>query len=207
MYAIEVYDGLVFPKYAKVIFKINPSGNLTMHASPALTPGKEPPGTVRGKVPKGTKVFDYSKEIIASLEFEDCLNIINFAKNRNHPNPDVRIGNTHYTIFRNSERFNKKINFTYTMDDNDPTVAKMATIWFESVTTAGEIKFYLPMSLNSFDNIAEICKSYCTNITNIKLSCALYNEIEKLGEASQTNKGPSVTKKYADNIINNITSE
>jgi hypothetical protein len=172
MYAIECHD-MVFPKYAKLVFKINQSGNITISASPSLTPGKNPPGYKEGPLPKGTKVFDYTKEILVSIGFTDCLNIIAFANNK-RPNITPDKPNT-VDIFRNSFEYNKHVTFTYTPDDNDPTKVKMCTIFFNSSSHGVKNEFYLPLSLKSLDEISELCKSYAANVTVIKTICGLEN--------------------------------
>jgi hypothetical protein len=179
MYAVECHS-MVFPKYAKLVFKINQSGNMTISASPSFTPGTPPAGMENGQLPKGTRVFDYSKEILVSIGFSDCLSIIKFAENRTMfmiNGKGKRIDNK-VDIFRNSAEYNKHVTFIYTPDDVDPNKIKMCTIFFDSSINGNSnshIKFYLPLALSHLDEIAELCKAYAYNVTVIKTMCALEN--------------------------------
>lgn len=199
-YSIECHD-MVFPKYAKMVFKINVSGNMTISAAPSLTPGKNPPGMQNGQLPKGTKVFDYTKEILVSVGFADCLAIIDFAQSR-----DI---SKHVDIFRKSTQWNKKVSIVYTPDDNNINIPKMATIYFESSTPEGIVKFYLPLSLKSLDELAEFCKSYTINVIPIKLMCSLELEHYPNDNNYTTNKYVKKndttvnTTEAADNIVTN----
>ena len=85
-FGFETYE-IINPNYAKLVFKLNNAGNLTIEAIPSLTPGVKPEGTQHGKVPKGTKVFDYETKIIISLSYSDCINISNLAKGFVSPIP------------------------------------------------------------------------------------------------------------------------
>ena len=71
-YSVDIHE-MVFPKYAKLQFKVNRAGNLTLIASPSYTPGKLPDGLKPGQIPKGTRIFDYDSQIVVSLTFQDCL--------------------------------------------------------------------------------------------------------------------------------------
>ena len=97
-FGFETYE-IINPNYAKQVFKLNNAGNLTIEAIPSLTPGVKPEGTQHGKVPKGTKVFDYETKIIISLSYSDCINISNLA---NNPKPNANL-----KLYRNSTRFSK----------------------------------------------------------------------------------------------------
>jgi len=161
-YAIDVHE-MVFPKYAKLQFKINKGGNLTLAASPSLNPGQLPEGTKGGKVPKGTKVFDYEKQIITSLGISDIIKLINMSKST--------VPTENVDIFRNSFKYNKKITFAYNLDDQTGKI-KFITIYFQSTDESGkEIKFYLPISLVNFEEVAQILQSYLSSVCSIKLFC------------------------------------
>lgn len=161
-YAIDVHE-MVFPKYAKIQFKINKGGNLTVAASPSFTPGQLPEGTKGGKVPKGTRVFDYDKQIITSLGIPDIIKLIDMSKKK--------VATENVDIFRNSEKYNKKITFSYNLDESTGAV-KFLTIYFHSTDYTGkEIKFYLPISLANFEEIAHILQSYLSSVCSIKLFC------------------------------------
>lgn len=168
-YAIETHH-LVFPKYAKMVFKIDQKGNLLVCASPSLTPGKMPPGMQNGQLPKGTKVFDYTKEIQFTLGFDDCLNIAEFSTLKQN------CAMAAVNIFRKSATWNKKITFVYTPDDVNPAIAKMATIFFEMSRNNNTTKFYLSLSLKALDEIAEFCKSYAYSMISLKVSCGIEEE-------------------------------
>lgn len=162
-YSVDVYD-MVFPKYAKLQFKINKAGNMTLTAAPAITPGKLPDGVKPGQIPKGTKIFDYDSQIVISLTFQDCLKIIDMAKSKNVT--------TSVELFRNSDKYNKKVTLSYFPDDQDPTKVKFATFWFNSTNESGkEINFKLPLSISNLEEIAELIKSYVNCFAMIKLFC------------------------------------
>lgn len=163
-YSVEIHD-LVYPKYAKVVFKINQAGNITLSASPSFTPGKLPAGMVGNTPPKGSRMFDYDKEIVISLGFKDCLDIVNFNNKR-----DVT---KQVDIFRKSYDWSKKVTFVYTPDDNDPLKPKMVTIFFDLTKADGVTKFYLPLSFASFNEIASLLESYTLTFPIIKLTCGL----------------------------------
>ena len=78
-------------------------------------------------------------------------------------------------FFRNSDRFNKKVTFKYTLSDDDATKPKMITIYFTATGFINkeqrEISFYLPMSLSHFDEMIEGVKSYIQDFAMIKLFC------------------------------------
>ena len=181
MYAVECHD-MVFPKYAKLVFKINQAGNLSMSASPSRTPGKAPPGAVNGKLPKGTKVFDYDKEVITTITFSECLAIIDFIKTRRVMLTAEKANKV--DLFKNSDNFEKKITFVYMADDNDPSIIKMATIYIDATifgrngAADTHIKFHLPLSLKSLEEIGEICKAYVSNVHTIKLIAGLQTQSE-----------------------------
>lgn len=80
-YGIELHH-LVYPKWAKIRFKLSDKGKLLFIINPAITPGKLPDGIKPGVVPKGTKIFDYSedKECIISLSLSECMKLVDFVK-------------------------------------------------------------------------------------------------------------------------------
>jgi hypothetical protein len=177
-YGIDLYE-MVFPKYAKLQFKINRAGNLTVVASPSLTPGVLPEGVKGGQVPKGTRVFDYDQQIVVSLIFADCLKLISFAKSKS-------VTDT-VEIFRNSAQYNKRVNVVWNPQDNEPLKAKFASLYFQSTDATGkEIKFKLPLSIASVEELAEVVQSYVTSFSMVKLFCqsSLQDEdSESKGEA------------------------
>lgn len=170
-YGIDMYD-LVFPKYGKLVFGINKTGNFILNVSPSFTVGKLPEGVSGGRVPKGTKVFDYDKEVVVSFDLKDCLNMVEFFRKK-----DV---SQNIDFYRNSERFNKKITLKYTPMDDDATKPKMVTIFVSaSLFLNGEnkeVSFYVPMSLANFGEMIEVVKSYINNFAMIKLFCLAEQE-------------------------------
>ena len=155
---------MVFPKYAKLQFKVNKVGNMTLTAAPAYTPGKLPTGVKPGQIPKGTKIFDYDSQIVVSLTFQDCLSIVKFAESKNIANS--------VELFRNSDKYSKKVTLSYFPDEADALKPKFATFWFNSTESEGkQINFKLPLSLSNLEEIAELIKSYVQNYTMIKLFC------------------------------------
>ncbi len=163
-YGVFVHD-MIFPKYGKIEIKINKAGNLSFYCTPSLTPGKMPAGLKPGFVPKGTKIFDYEKTVVFSLTFNDCLDLIDYAKAKN-PIIDV-------TIFRNSDHFNKRIYFNFFPDETDPSIAKFATIFVQSFQDNNEIKFNIPISFDNLNEIAQVIKSYVNCMPMIKLYCGV----------------------------------
>jgi len=162
-YGIDLYE-MIFPKYAKLQFKINRVGNLSIIASPSLTPGVLPEGVKGGQIPKGTKIFDYDQQIVVSLNFADCLKLISFAKRKS-------ITDT-VEIFRNSTQYNKRVNVVWNSQDDDQLKVKFASFYFQSIDATGkEIKFKLPLSISSIEELAEIIQSYVTCFSMIKLFC------------------------------------
>lgn len=162
-YSIDLHE-MVFPKYAKLQLKINRAGNLTLVASPSFTPGVLPEGVKGGQVPKGTRVFDYDQQIVVSLIFADCLKLISFSKNK-----DIKDA---VEIFRNSAQYNKKVNLVWNPQDDSPLKVKFASMYFQSTDSAGkEIKFKLPLSIASIEELAEVVQSYVTSFATVKLYC------------------------------------
>ena len=162
-YSVDVHE-MVFPKYAKLQFKINKAGNLALVAAPSLTPGKLPDGIKPGQIPKGTKIFDYASQIVVSLTFQDCLNILEFIKSKNVASI--------VELYRNSEKYNKKVTLSYFTDDKDISKPKFATFWFNSTEADGrEISFKLPLSLSNLEEIGELVRSYIHSFAMIKLFC------------------------------------
>lgn len=164
-YGIEFHE-LVFPKYAKLVFKINKAGHLVLAASPSLTPGKYPPGVRPGVIPKGTKIFDYDNSIIVSLEFSDCLKLLDYIESKS---PLVTVD-----VYRNSNLYNKKITFNYFPLETDPSIAKFASIFFNCTDSDGkEIHFNLPLSFDNLNEMGKIIESYVNNYAMIKLFTAV----------------------------------
>lgn len=165
-YSVSVNE-MIFPKYAKIEFKINKVGNLTLSASPSFTPGVLPEGIKPGIIPKGTKIFDFkNSEIVVSLKFEDCLNIIKFNNNR--------ITADKVELYRNSDFYNKKITIVYFPDENTGK-PKFATFWFyyKDLKNGETRNFKLPISLTDFDTFCRIIESYVNNFSMIKLYCGV----------------------------------
>lgn len=164
-YSVDVHE-MVFPKYAKLQLKINKAGNMTLTATPSFTPGKMPEGVKKGGfVEKGARIFNYDNQIIVSLTFTDCLNIIDFVHSKN-------VAKT-VDIFRTSSRYNKKVNLTYFADEDNPGTPKFAIFWFNSLENdvEKEIKFKLPLSFANLEEIAKVLESYVQNYAMIKLFC------------------------------------
>lgn len=168
-FGFEIHE-IINPNYAKMIFKLNSAGNLTIEAFPSFTPGVKPEGTQHGKVPAGTRVFDYEKKIIVSLGYMDCVNIVHMF---DEPNINLPL-----KLYRNSIKFNKTITISCqeSADSTPNDVKYYYTINFDSTTSDGaNIKFKLPMSSVIFEEFAEILRSYTNNYHMIKY----YNQVEK----------------------------
>ncbi len=117
-----------------------------------------------GQVPKGTRVFDYDQQIVVSLIFADCLKLISFAKSKSVKDS--------VEIFRNSSQYNKRVNIVWNPQENEPLKPKFASIYFQSTDVTGkEIKFKLPLSIASVEELAEVVQSYVTSFSMIKLFC------------------------------------
>ena len=125
-FGFETYE-IINPNYAKLVFKLNNAGNLTIEAIPSLTPGVKPEGTQHGKVPKGTKVFDYETKIIISLSYSDCINISNLANNQ---------AKCYFKLYRNSTRFSKTVTITCNEDTSNNNKYYF-TLNFDSTTIDG----------------------------------------------------------------------
>ena len=169
-FGFETYE-IINPNYAKLVFKLNNAGNLTIEAIPSLTPGVKPEGTQHGKVPKGTKVFDYETKIIVSLSYSDCINISKLA---NNPKP-----NTTLKLYRNSTKFSKTVTITCNEDTSSSADSKKYyfTMNFDSTTIDGvNTKFKLPMSDAIFEEFATVLSSYVNSYHMIKY----YNQVEKV---------------------------
>ena len=165
-FGFETYE-IINPNYAKLVFKLNNAGNLTIEAIPSLTPGVKPEGTQHGKVPKGTKVFDYETKIIISLSYSDCINISNLA---NNPKPNATL-----KLYRNSTKFSKTVTITCNEDTSNNNKYYF-TINFDSTTIDGvNTKFKLPMSDVIFEEFATVLSSYVNSYHMIKY----YNQVEK----------------------------
>ena len=161
-YSIDMHE-LIFPKYAKLQFKINKAGNLTIAASPSITPGQMPEGIKPGAVPKGTKIFNYDAQIVTSLTFSDCLAILDFISSAN-------VAKT-VDIYRKSSKYDKKLTFAYTPSETDASKPKFLTLYFSSIDNGKENKFKLPLSLASLAEVYKIIDSYVLNFAMIKLFC------------------------------------
>ena len=168
-FGFETYE-IINPNYAKLVFKLNNAGNLTIEAIPSLTPGVKPEGTQHGKVPKGTKVFDYETKIIISLSYSDCINI---AKLIDTSTPAT------LKLYRNSSRFSKTVTITRNDDTTNNTNGSRKfyfTLNFDSTTIDGvNTKFKLPMSDVIFEEFATVLSSYVNSYHMIKY----YNQVEK----------------------------
>ena len=74
------------------------------------------------------------------------------------------------SIIRKSERYpNKNVKLVWYSPDN--TKIQNATWFFNSVVDGKEIKFHVPVSLDSMDEIVSVFESYKFNYSLIKLHC------------------------------------
>jgi hypothetical protein len=172
-FGFDMYE-MVNPTWAKLVFKLNNAGNLTIEAAPSLTPGVKPEGLEHGRVAKGSKIFDYEKKIIVSMLFADCLKIVDFAR-------EVDI-NKSVKMYRNSARFSKVITLNYVEDNNR---GAYAVISFDSTDGNGvNTKFKLPMNLDALAEFAQIHKSYIDCFHMIKyytqVQSKIIDEIENM---------------------------
>ena len=169
LYGVDIHEW-VFPKYAKISVKINKNGSFSLMMSPSFTPGKMPPGVKPGQIPKGMKLFDYDKTIVVSLTYSDCISLIEYAKSKSPINE--------VNIYRNNDRFNKKVTFTWFPDETDPSIAKFATVFAQQKSGDIEVKFNIPLSFDNLDEFATLLKSYINNYTIIKLFCGVEEQKE-----------------------------
>lgn len=182
-FGFETYE-IINPNYAKLVFKLNNAGNLTIEAAPSFTPGVKPEGSQFGKVPKGTRVFDYENKIIVSMSFADCLNIMRMA---NNPIPDDTI-----KLYRNSNRFTKTITISCNQDMNDPE-RYYFSMNFDSTTVDGiNTKIKLPMSSSIFYEFSMVLNSYVNCYHMIKY----YNAVEKAKLEKDKEDKPDVEVDY-----------
>lgn len=162
-------------KWGKIGLRINNVGNLQLVLCPSLMPGEIPAKDPKTKkIAKGTKVYDYTKEVLANVEFNDCLNIISMAEQLN-PNGEA------ITLFRNSDKFSKTINITwYAPDGENISTATFFVKFKEFHSDRGEISFKVPVSVETFLRIATAIQSYITCLPMIKLfTNAVLNVIEE----------------------------
>ena len=169
-YGVDIHEW-VFPKYAKITLKINTNGSLSLALAPSFTPGKLPAGVKPGQIPKGMKLFDYDKTIIVGLSFSDCLQIVDYAKIKSPVNE--------VDIYRNNNRFNKKIKFTWFPDEENPAKAKFSTIFAQQTIGDTEVKFNIPLSFDNLDEFSTLLTSYINNYPIIKLFCAAEEQAEE----------------------------
>jgi len=164
-----VFHDIVYPKWAKVRFKISAKGKLLIIINPSLTPGKLPEGLKPGMIPKGTKVFDYddNKECILSLSLAECLKIIDFAKNQNSAETvDIihrQYGDTKTLAFGWSTTNNGEIsicNINYYKKSPDGT----------------EYKTFIPVPYAGLREIVTILNSYVNNYVFVKTFCISESE-------------------------------
>lgn len=184
-------ESYVFPKYAKISFKISKAGSLIFTGAPSFTPGKLPPGISGGRVPKGIKIFDYSKEVTISIGFSDCVKIVKFFENKS-PTETV-------DLFRNTPTFNKIVKFSWLTDENNVKQVKLVNINFVSQEIGQpEKKFYLPISISNFEEMVEVIKSYMNSYGMIKLYCQSSFEITKKVKPNEIENLESIPEEFSD---------
>jgi len=173
-YGVDFYE-FQNEKWGKIGLKINNVGNLQLVLVPSLKPGEIPPKDPKTKrITKGSKVYDYEKEVLINVEFNDCLNIIEMAENQN-------INDKPITLFRNSEKFSKTINIQwYAPDDENISTATFFVKFKDFTKDRDEISFKIPVSIDTFIKITTSIQSYVTCLPIIKLFCnAIPNIIEE----------------------------
>ena len=184
-YGIE-FDELNYPKWGKIKFKLSDKGKFLIIINPSITPGKMPEG-IKGKVPKGTKVYDYDddKECIMELSLDECVKIIDFAKNQNMAET---VALTHQTYVT------KYLNFAWGSEN-------LCNINYRKVDDAGNEcnKIYLPVPFDGLRKIIVILNSYINNYVMIKTFCL--SEILSTNE-SKTFQDKKYTKNYSIQIEN-----
>lgn len=169
LYPVEIWN-TVNPKYFNLVLKISNSGQLILAATPSYTPGKLPAGVQKGRVPKGTKVFNYEKTIVVGLEFADCFNIVNFIENMD-PTDKVE-------IYRKLQGvFDKSVNLQWNVEGKK---INNAVMYFNMTESGNDSKVMIPFGMQILSEFSEVIKSYMNNMPMIKLFCnGVEGEYEK----------------------------
>jgi hypothetical protein len=156
-YGVE-FHSLIYPKWAKLRFKISSEGKFLFISNPAITPGKLPDNIQKGKVPKGTKIFDYdkNKECIMSLSLAECIQIVDFAKLQN-------IAST-VDIIHQLNGETKKLTFSWVMGDKGEINLCNINYTKRAVEEGKEdSKIYIPVPFTGIREIVAVMNSYISN--------------------------------------------
>lgn len=162
-YGVEFYE-LVYPKWAKIRFKISDKGKFLFILNPSLTPGKLPDGITPGVVPKGTKIFDYSKEneCILDISVSECLKIIDFAKSQNLAD-SVKLLHS---------RYGQTKTLTFTWGTGKSNEIELCNInYLRKGVDNDDQKIYVPVPFTGLREIVSILNSYVSNFVMIKTMC------------------------------------
>jgi hypothetical protein len=162
-YGVEFFE-FQNEKWGKIGLKISNIGNLQLVLTPSLTPGIIPQKDPKTKKNiKGIKVYDYSKEVLSTLEFNDCLNIIKMGEELN-PNSEPIV------LYRNSEKFLKTININWYVPDGENISTSTFFVKFKNLSKKNEeINFKIPVSIETFLKIKTSIQSYINCLPMIKL--------------------------------------
>ena len=180
-YGVELHS-LVYPKWAKIRFKLSAKGKLLFIMNPSLTPGKAPEG-VRGMVPKGTKVFDYDKEkeCLLSLSLAECMKIIDFAKAQ-------RLAET-VDLIHVLHGEKKLLKFSWNSNSSGEVSVCNVNYTKKSSDDQELSKIYVPIPFDGIREVVTILNSYVNNFVNVMTLCTaeLY-ATEYVGPASHVAK-------------------
>lgn len=173
-FGIDLYN-LVYPKWAKLRFKLSDQGKLLFIANPSLTPGKMPDGVKPGVVPKGTKIFDYSKEseFNMALTISECLQIIDFVK--------TQLPADTVDIIHKFRGDTKTIKFSWVTGNTGDVDFCNINISMISGPDGETKKIFVPIPFSGLREILAILNSYVNNIVTIKTLCLA----ELIGDSSK----------------------
>lgn len=160
-YGVEVCS-FFNAKWGRIDLRINKFGKLQLSACPSLQPGVMPEGMEKGRIKAGTKIFDYSKKVIVSLELEDCIKIRDFFSDR-----DI---NSTVPIYRNSDKFKKNVLFRWIGNEKTGDVSNCSlTFKMSDLTNGTNVDFKLPISLTKMDELVTVIESYTNTYAMIRL--------------------------------------
>lgn len=182
-YKLELYK-LVYPKWAAAMIEISPKGKLTFVISPSKTPGTLPAGFKGGSIAKGTKVFDYEKELAVSLSLAECLQILDFIKAQNA----VQTVEFIHMYKGTSSKF------SMAWSTGKSTKVEVCNININRTEGEEKKKVFIPIPFNGMREIAVILDSYIKNYAVIKLICQA-NLLTGVSPFSQTSSSKSGGKK------------
>lgn len=186
-YGVDLHS-LVYPKWAKIRFKISARGKLILVINPSLTPGKMPEG-IKGMVPKGTKIFDYdeTKECLISLSLNECMRIIDFVKAQKiADNVDI------IHVLHGDKKILK---FSWGIDASGTINLCNINYIRKSADDSEKSKLYVPVPFDGLREMVTVINSYVSNYLVLKMLClADMNVTEDISQMNQRTNYPDPNK-------------